>query len=315
MITFFIILNLQIHSLNLITINQFLFSKNNIHVSIKREDLIHPIVSGNKFRKLKYNLLEAKNQKKTKILTFGGAFSNHIAAVAYAGQQNGFETVGIIRGDELFDKIQENPTLKFAQECNMKFEFVTRNQYQNKNDYEFLEYLKSKFGEFYLIPEGGTNELAIKGCEEILNYNDSEFDYICVCVGTGGTISGLINSSNINQKILGFPTLKGDFLQNEIRTFVIKSNWQLMNDYHFGGYGKINEELINFMNQFSSEFKILLDPIYTAKMVFGVIDLINKNYFPENSKILLIHSGGLQGIQGINNILRKKNKTLINTNV
>ena len=315
MITFFIILNLQIHSLNLITINQFLFSKNNIHVSIKREDLIHPIVSGNKFRKLKYNLLEAKNQKKTKILTFGGAFSNHIAAVAYAGQQNGFDTVGIIRGDELFNKIQGNPTLKFAQECNMKFEFVTRNQYQNKNDYEFLEYLKSKFGEFYLIPEGGTNELAIKGCEEILNYNDSEFDYICVCVGTGGTISGLINSSNMNQKILGFPTLKGDFLQNEIRTFVIKSNWQLMNDYHFGGYGKINEELINFMNQFSSEFKILLDPIYTAKMVFGVIDLINKNYFPENSKILLIHSGGLQGIQGINNILRKKNKTLINTNV
>ncbi len=315
MITFFIILNLQIHSLNLITINQFLFSKNNIHVSIKREDLIHPIVSGNKFRKLKYNLLEAKNQKKTKILTFGGAFSNHIGAVAYAGQQNGFDTVGIIRGDELFNKIQENPTLKFAQECNMKFEFVTRNQYQNKNDYEFLEYLKSKFGEFYLIPEGGTNELAIKGCEEILNYNDSEFDYICVCVGTGGTISGLINSSNINQKILGFPTLKGDFLQNEIRTFVIKSNWQLMNDYHFGGYGKINEELINFMNQFSSEFKILLDPIYTAKMVFGVIDLINKNYFPENSKILLIHSGGLQGIQGINNILSKKNKTLINTNV
>ena len=295
--------------------NQFLFSKNNIHVSIKREDLIHPVISGNKFRKLKYNLIEAKNQNQTKILTFGGAFSNHIAAVAFAGQQNGFETIAIIRGDELFDKVQENPTLKFAQECNMQFEFVSRNQYHNKNNSDFLEYLKIKFGDFYIIPEGGTNELAIKGCEEILTMDDLEFEYICICVGTGGTISGLINSSNANQKILGFPALKGDFLQDEIRTFAKNNNWQLIHDYHFGGYGKISDELITFMNRFSNEYKVLLDPIYTAKMAFGVLDLINKNYFPENSKILMIHSGGLQGIQGINNILEKKNKTLINTNV
>ncbi len=297
------------------TENQYLFTKNNIHVSIKREDLIHPIVSGNKFRKLKYNLIEAKNQNKTKILTFGGAFSNHIAAVAFAGQQNGFETIGIIRGDELFDKVQENPTLKFAQECNMKFEFVSRNQYQNKNDLEFIAYLKLKFGNFFSIPEGGTNELAIKGCEEILNIEDMEFDFICTCVGTAGTISGIINSSSWNQKILGFPALKGDFLQNEIRTFANKDNWKLITDYHFGGYGKISDELIAFMNQFFNDYKVLLDPIYTAKMVFGVLDLIDKNYFLENSKILMIHSGGLQGIQGINNILKKKNKTLIKTNV
>jgi 1-aminocyclopropane-1-carboxylate deaminase len=297
------------------TINQFLFTKNNIHVTIKREDLIHPIVSGNKFRKLKYNLVEAKNQNKTKLLTFGGAFSNHIAAVAYAGKENGFETIGAIRGDELLDKIQENPTLKFAQECGMKFEFVTRNQYQNKNSQDFLEYLKTKFGDFYTIPEGGTNELAIKGCKEILTNEDSEFDYICVCVGTGGTISGLINSSKPNQKILGFPALKGDFLNDEIRTFAKNNNWHLITDFHFGGYGKITDELIDFMNDFSNQYKILLDPIYTAKMVFGVIDLINKNYFAENCKILLIHSGGLQGINGINNLLKKKNKTLINTNV
>ena len=297
------------------TANQFLFSRNNVHVSIKREDLIHPIVSGNKFRKLKYNLLAAKNQKHTKLLTFGGAFSNHIAAVAFAGKENGFETVGIIRGDELKDKIQENPTLKFAQECGMQFEFVTRNQYQNKTNSEFLNYLQNKYGNYYLIPEGGTNELAVKGCEEILNENDSEFNIICTCVGTGGTILGLINSSNQNQKILGFPALKGEFLQDEIRIFANKNNWQLINNYHFGGYGKINDELITFMNAFFLEYKILLDPIYTAKMFYGVIDLINKNYFPENSKILMIHSGGLQGIQGINNILKKKNKTLINTNV
>ncbi len=297
------------------TENQFLFTKNNIHVSIKREDLIHPVISGNKFRKLKYNLLEAKNQSHNKLLTFGGAFSNHIAAVAFAGKDNGFETIGVVRGDELFDKIQENPTLKFAQECGMKFEFISRNQYQNKNDSDFLEVLKSKFGDFYLIPEGGTNKLAVKGCEEILTDVDVDFDYICTCVGTGGTISGLINSANPNQKVLGFPALKGGFLNDEIRIFAKNNNWKLINDYHFGGYGKITDELIAFMNEFSSNYKILLDPIYTAKMVFGVIDLINKNYFPENSKILLIHSGGLQGINGINELLKKKNKTLINTNV
>ena len=296
------------------TENQFLFTKNNIHVSIKREDLIHPIVSGNKFRKLKYNLLEAKNQNHKTILTFGGAFSNHIAAVAFAGNENGFKTIGVIRGDELVDKIQENPTLKFAQECGMQFEFVTRNQYQNKNEASFIDYLKMKFGDFYLIPEGGTNELAVKGCEEILTADDNEFDYICCCVGTAGTISGIINSSSISQKILGFPALKGDFLNDEIRTFAKNNNWQLITDYHFGGYAKITDELINFINDFSIDYKVLLDPIYTAKMAFGVIDLINKGFFVANSKILMIHSGGLQGIQGINNLLRKQNKTLINTN-
>ena len=297
------------------TENQFLFTKNNIHVSIKREDLIHPIVSGNKFRKLKYNLLEARNQNHKTILTFGGAFSNHIAAVAFAGNENGFKTIGVIRGDELIDKIQENPTLKFAQECGMEFEFVTRNQYQNKNEESFKDYLKMKFGDFYLIPEGGTNELAVKGCEEILTAEDNEFDYICCCVGTAGTISGIINSSANVQKILGFPALKGDFLNDEIRTFAKNNNWQLISDYHFGGYAKINDELINFMNDFSIDYKVLLEPIYTAKMAFGVIDLINKGFFENNSKVLMIHSGGLQGIQGINNLLRKQNKTLINTNV
>ena len=295
--------------------NQFLYSKNNIHVYVKREDLLHPIVSGNKFRKLKYNLIEAKNQNKTLLLTFGGAFSNHIAAVAFAGQQNGFETIGIIRGDELSDKISENPTLKFAQECGMKFEFVTRNQYQNKNISEFIASLETKFGDFYLIPEGGTNDFAVKGCEEILTEDDSEFNFVCTCVGTGGTISGIINSSNSNQKILGFPALKGDFLNDEIRTFVTNNNWELITDYHFGGYGKISDELIHFMNEFSNQYRFLIDPIYTAKMFYGVLDLINKNYFPDNSKILVIHSGGLQGIKGINALLKKKNKILINANV
>lgn len=287
---------------------------NSISVSIKREDLIHPYISGNKFRKTKYNLLQAKAENQQTILTFGGAFSNHIAAVAFAGKEHGFKTVGIIRGDELEDKIPENPTLQFAQDCGMQFEFVSRTEYRSKNEIDFIEKLKQKFGAFYLLPEGGTNELAVKGCEEILTKDDVKFDYICTSVGTGGTISGIINSILPHQKVLGFPALKGDFLNNEIRNFVKKENWELITDYHFGGYGKVTPELIAFINQFYKENKIPLDPIYTGKMVFGVIDLISKNYFPENSKILMIHTGGIQGIQGMNLKLKSKNLPIIDFN-
>ncbi|MBZ4041283.1 1-aminocyclopropane-1-carboxylate deaminase/D-cysteine desulfhydrase [Flavobacterium hibisci] len=279
---------------------------NDISLTIKREDLIHPFVSGNKFRKLKYNLLQAIAENKTTLLTFGGAFSNHIAAVAFAGKEQGFKTIGIIRGDELFDKIEENPTLKFAQENGMEFEFVSREEYRLKSEKSYIENLKAKFGDFYLVPEGGTNELAVKGCEEILTDEDSVFNYVCCAVGTGGTISGLINSALPNQKILGFPALKGDFLKDEIRIFAQKDNWNFISDYHFGGYGKINLELIEFINAFFEENKVPLDPIYTGKMVFGVIDLIHKNYFPAHSKILLIHTGGLQGIEGMNIKLKQK---------
>ena len=286
--------------------NQQINFQHSISLTIKREDLSHPFVSGNKLRKLKYNLLQAKAENKETLLTFGGAFSNHIAAVAYAGKEQGFKTIGIIRGDELFDKTEENPTLRFAQENGMKFEFVSREDYRLKSENQFIEKLKKKFGDFYLIPEGGTNELAVKGCEEILTEEDSVFDYVCCAVGTGGTISGLINSALPNQKILGFPALKGDFLTDEIRIFAKKDNWNLISDYHFGGYGKVNLELIEFINTFFEKTKVPLDPIYTGKMVFGVIDLINKNYFPAHSKILLIHTGGLQGIDGMNIKLKQK---------
>ncbi|WP_281631361.1 1-aminocyclopropane-1-carboxylate deaminase/D-cysteine desulfhydrase [Flavobacterium luteolum] len=287
---------------------------NDISLTIKREDLIHPFVSGNKFRKLKYNLLQAKAKNKKTLLTFGGAFSNHIAAVAYAGMEQGFKTIGIIRGDELLNKIEENPTLKFAQENGMQFEFVSREEYRLKNEESFIQGLKDKFGDFYLVPEGGTNELAVKGCEEILTDEDAVFNYVCCAVGTGGTISGLINNSLPNQKILGFPALKGDFLTDEIRIFAKKDNWNLISDYHFGGYGKINLELIEFINAFFEETKVSLDPIYTGKMVFGVIDLIGKNYFPPHSKILLIHTGGLQGIDGMNVKLKQKKLPILKTN-
>ncbi|CAM2947940.1 1-aminocyclopropane-1-carboxylate deaminase [Flavobacterium succinicans] len=280
---------------------------NGITLEIKREDLLHPFVSGNKFRKLKYNVLQAKAENHSVLLTFGGAFSNHIAAVAYAGKEQGFETIGVIRGDELRDKISENPTLSFAQECGMRFEFVTREAYRHKTDAAFIEELKAQFGSFYLVPEGGTNDLAVKGCEEILTELDADFDFVCCAVGTGGTISGLINSALPHQKVLGFPALKGDFLQDEIRNFVQDKNWELQTDYHFGGYGKVTAEFIEWMNWFYAQTGIPLDPIYTGKMVFGVMDLIQRNYFPPNSKILMIHTGGLQGIAGMNIQLQNKN--------
>jgi 1-aminocyclopropane-1-carboxylate deaminase len=289
-------------------------SNNNFSLSIRREDLIHPFISGNKFRKLKYNLVQAKFENQETLLTFGGAFSNHIAAAAYAGKEYGFKTIGIIRGDELESKISENPTLKFAQECGMQFKFVTRENYRHKTEAQFIENLKNEFGNFYYVPEGGTNEFAIKGCEEILSKEDAQYDFVCTAIGTGGTISGIINSILPHQKVLGFPALKGDFLKEDIRKFARNDNWEVITDYHFGGYGKVNPELIAFINQFYVENQIPLDPIYTGKMVFGVIDLITKDYFPKNSKILLIHTGGLQGIAGMNLKLKAKKLPIIDFN-
>ncbi len=295
------------------SINQKIILENtNISLYIKREDLLYPSISGNKFRKLKYNLAQAKSEDKKMLLTFGGAFSNHILAVAAAGKKQGFSTVGIIRGEELKDKVFENPTLQKAQDYGMVFEFVGREIYREKENPKFIRHLEEKFGNFYLIPEGGTNTLAVKGCEEILTVSDEKFDYICCAVGTGGTISGLINCSKNGQQVLGFPALKGDFLREDICKFVSESNWDLITEYHFGGYAKVSEELILFINEFYQNHKIPLDPIYTGKMMFGILDLINKNYFPENSKILVIHTGGLQGIAGMNNLLKQKNQLQIN---
>ena len=282
-----------------------------ISLTVKREDQLHPEISGNKYRKLKYNILEAQKQQKKTLLTFGGAYSNHIAATAAAGKEYGFKTIGIIRGDELTNKVSENPTLTYAQSYGMQFKFISRSDYRKKEEVSFIEALDKEYGDFYLIPEGGTNKLAVKGCEEILTKDDVDFDYICTCVGTGGTIAGIINSAKARQKVLGFSALKGDFLEEEIRKYTTLNGWQLITDYHFGGYGKIKPELITFMNEFKEKTGISLDPIYTGKMVFGIIDMIEKNLIDKNSKILVVHTGGLQGIKGINEKLRRQNSPLI----
>jgi len=283
----------------------------NITLTVKREDLLHPHISGNKFRKLKYNILQAKQEGRGALLTFGGAYSNHIAATAAAGKEYGFQTIGIIRGEELVDKIADNPTLTFAAHCGMRFKFVSREAYRHKTEPEFIENLQAEFGNVYILPEGGTNDLAIKGCEEILNTDDSGFTHVCCAVGTGGTITGIINSAVPQQQVLGFPALKGEGLSDDIRKFARNGNWQLVNDYHFGGYGKVTPELIAFMNDFFDKTALLLDPVYTAKLFFGVIDLAHKGFFPANARILLIHTGGLQGIAGMNKeLIRKKLPTI-----
>lgn len=291
------------------------FPNSGIRLFLKREDLLHSWVSGNKFRKLKYNLLAAQTGGQSTILTFGGAFSNHIAAVAAAGKLLDFKTIGVIRGEELGKDLEEtlaeNSTLKFAAGQGMEFIFISREEYRKKEDPEILEKLKMQLGDFFLIPEGGTNNLAVKGCEEILNHSDKKFDYICCAVGTGGTISGIINSSEENQMVLGFPALKGDFLTSEIKRYSAGANWKLVNHYHFGGYAKVSSELIQFINDFKQKYHIPLDPVYTGKMLFGIFDMIENEAFPEKSSILAVHTGGLQGIAGMNNLLKKKNLPLI----
>lgn len=291
--------------------NQFvnlpILQQKRVTLNIKREDLIHPLISGNKYRKLKYNLEAAKAQAFKTILTFGGAFSNHIAATAYAGKLHGFRTVGVIRGEELSEKWKENPTLRLAVQHGMRLKFVTRVAYREKDSEDFKEKLKIEFGSFYTLAEGGSNALAVKGCEEILTAADVQFTTICSSVGTGGTIAGIINASKQNQNVLGFSALKGDFLKEDICNFTAKKNWQLRTDYHFGGYAKISEELIHFINDFKMQTQIPLDPIYTGKMLYGILDLVQKDYFKSETKILAIHTGGLQSISGMNNRLKKKN--------
>jgi 1-aminocyclopropane-1-carboxylate deaminase len=280
-------------------------------LSLKPEFRIHPTVSGNKFRKLKYNIQAVIDGHFEGILTFGGAFSNHIAATAAAGKDLNIPTVGIIRGEELVDNLDSNPTLSYAKACGMHLEFISRAAYRQKTEDLFLQDLQKKHPNFYILPEGGTNALAIAGCKEILTEADHEFDVICCAVGTGGTISGLINSSLPHQKIIGFPALKGAFIREDICKFAQQSNWDLCHEYHFGGYAKVNLELIQFINKFKQEFKLSLDPIYTGKMMYGIFDLIQNGFFSKSAKILAIHTGGLQGIEGMNHYLSKHNLELI----
>ena len=274
-----------------------LLKEKQIQLFIKRIDQVHDDISGNKWYKLKYNLIKAKEQGAKSILTFGGAYSNHIAASACLAKEHGFSSIGIIRGEEHFPL---NPTLGFAVAQGMKIHYISRRDYKLKHTVSFLEKLKVKFGDFYLIPEGGTNELGVKGTEEILDKNDIQ-DYVCCAVGTGGTVSGIINSTNDNQNVIGFSAIKGlSDLEKDVSRFVNRDNYVLISDYCCGGYARLTYELVEFVNHFHTTQNISLDLIYTGKMMFGIMDLVDRDYFPIGSSILAIHTGGLQGNRGMN---------------
>ncbi|MBK6265711.1 pyridoxal-phosphate dependent enzyme [Marivirga sp. S37H4] len=263
---------------------------------VLRLDKIHTTASGNKFFKLKHNMLEAKNQEKEVLLTFGGAFSNHIISTAFAAKACGFSSIGIIRGEEI-----ENPVLSLAKEQGMQLEFVSREQYRDKYNPGFIQELRARHGDFYLIPEGGTNHLAVKGTEEINDLIPSVYDLICISVGTGGTIAGLINSKKEHQRILGFSALKGSWIEKEVDEWINgENNWQINQENHFGGYAKWKPELIDFINDFYQKTGIPLDPVYNGKMMYGLLNLWKKGEISSDHNVLAIHTGGLQGIIGFN---------------
>ena len=279
-----------------------LLKEHGITLWIKREDLLHPHISGNKWRKLKYNLQAAQAQHKSSLLTFGGAYSNHIAATAAAGKEYGFKTIGIIRGEE---HLPLNPTLSFATACGMELHYISREKYKLKHEAAYLHGLALQFGDPCIIPEGGTNNLAVKGCTEIVQDISIDYDYICCASGTGGTIAGIIAGLAGDKQVLGFPALKGgDFLQQEIEGLVhnysgqMYGNWQLITDYHFGGYAKVKLELVDFIKAFQEQHQIPLEPIYTGKMMYGLYDLIKKGFFEKDTTIIAVHTGGLQGNAG-----------------
>lgn len=287
-------------------IKHAVLEKVGVSLYLKREDRLHPFVSGNKFRKLKYNILQAKIENKGTVLTYGGAYSNHIAAVAAAGKITGLKTIGVIRGEELATE-PLNETLRFAKECGMRLQYISREAYREKEEAEAIALLQKEFGAFYRIPEGGTNALAVKGCEEIITEADKAYDYLAVSVGTGGTIAGIIEASDARQHVLGFSALKGAFQHSEIKKHTQKDNFTVTDRYCFGGYAKVTPALIEFMNSFKQETGIRLDPVYTGKMIFGIFALAETGYFKKNSRILAVHTGGLQGISGMNEKLKKKN--------
>ena len=286
--------------------------KKGVRLLVKRDDLLRineqSAFCGNKWRKLKYNLKEARRRELGTLLTFGGAFSNHLAAVAEAGQLFDFQTIGIVRGEA---HLPLNPTLQFCQDCGMRLHYLDRTTYRKKHEPVFTEWLRQQFGEFYLIPEGGTNALALQGVAEMVPEVEAQIgnefpNYLAVACGTGGTLAGLIAGLKGKSQAIGFSVLKGAFLQSDVAQLLSGnstpsfSNWHIQTDYHCGGYAKFTPELIQFIHQFKAQFHISLDPVYTGKLFFGLFDLIQKDYFPPGSTVLAVHTGGLQGIAGFN---------------
>ena len=279
--------------------------------TVKRVDKIHPIISGNKWFKLKYNLEQAKMGEYDTLLSFGGQWSNHIHALAYAARENGMKSIGIIRGEQLEEKSQ---MLIDAESYGMQLEFITREAYKEKHTEDFKMWLMEEYGPCFIIPEGGANFLGINGCIEILEEVDEEYNIICCSAGTGAMAAGLLLALKKHQTLHVFPSLKGGFMKDEILNhleyFLMDRDAakELVNtvifhdDYHFGGYAKTTPELLDFIEKTKTEKDIPLDQVYTGKLMYGVNDLLQCHYFEKSDKILVIHSGGLQGYRSVSEV-------------
>jgi len=288
-------------------LQSLLLAEKSVRLFVKRDDLLalseNGGFSGNKWRKLQYNLIEAQAQGKRRLLTFGGAFSNHIAAVAEAGQFFGFETIGVIRGEK---PAMPSHTLQRAAARGMQLHFVSRSEFRQKNNLDWIAALPEKYGDCYVLPEGGTNRLALDGCRSLVEEIESQCAgslprYYCVACGTGGTLAGMVAALNGQAQAIGFSALKGGFMRDTVAQLLSDygagacDQWKIQDDYHFGGYAKTTPELFSFADAFYNEHGIPLDRVYTAKLFFGLFNLIEKGYFEPGSVVVAIHTGGLQG--------------------
>lgn len=279
-----------------------------IELVVRRDDLIDPELSGNKFYKLFFNLCNAREQGFTRLLSFGGAYSNHLHALAAAGHRYGFSTVGVVRGER---PAQLSPTLCDAEVWGMQLVFISRTDYRDKSEPELLAELQSRYGEFYLIPEGGANLAGARGMQLLGQALEQQLkgDYtaICIACGTGASLAGLAAGIDSTKLAVGFSVLKGEgglgdtvaTIYHQLRTSDVAANWRLITGFHAGGYGKKHPEYLSqFWQSFERNSGIPLDPVYTVKMFWGINSLAQQGYWPRGSRIVAIHSGGLQGRRG-----------------
>jgi 1-aminocyclopropane-1-carboxylate deaminase len=273
-----------------------LLEEHGFSLYIKRDDLLHPIISGNKWRKLKYTLFHALKHGHDHLISMGGAYSNHLHALAYVGHKLNIKTTGLIRGEQ---PKQESQTLSDLRKWGMTLEFVSRGAFRDLRKHRTYNAAPAKQYNGFWIPEGGASEYALKGIAEIVKEIDMEFDTLSLACGTGTTLAGLAKTLPVEKKVLGFSSLKGGgFLKKDIKKLINKNsitNWSINFDYHFGGFAKTNDELKSFIDEFQKQTNIPLEPVYNGKMLFGLFDMIKKDYFKKGQKIIAIHTGGLQG--------------------
>lgn len=281
------------------------FETHEIELGILRLDELHPVVSGNKWFKLKYNIGEAISKGYASMLTFGGAHSNHLAATAAAANAFGISCIGIVRGFHAKNNLTE--TLRACVNMGMELQFISRADYDQKEAPEFLNAICKQFPSAYIVPEGGNNENGRRGTEDIASFIQDGYTHVALSIGTGATFSGMRNAIPDTVEMLGFTAMKGgEYLEASIEESLKNplANWKLITDYHFGGFAKHNAILIDFMNTFYDKFQIPLDMVYTSKMMYGIFDLIDKGYFQKGNKILCIHTGGLLGNHSVRHLLQ-----------